>query len=193
MRLSRALRCSNPRVLQCATEQRRARKRSEPQRHADGDHRCASGVDGLDDLAAVDALQVNGRDAEVALAELALDDDQRYAFARHFDGVGVPELVGRKAAPHSGRGSGAPQLGTCRGRRPLTSARGAVDDAQQRTDWKLPPDVKPRLQLFPTPCVHADFATASALAAPHQDRAPALVEIPLGESEPSCCAARLAT
>jgi hypothetical protein len=35
---------------------------------------------------------------EVAVAELAPDDDQRYAFACHFDGVGVPELVWREAA-----------------------------------------------------------------------------------------------
>jgi hypothetical protein len=34
------------------------------------------------DFAAVDALQVDGRDAEVAVPELALDHDQRYAFAR---------------------------------------------------------------------------------------------------------------
>jgi hypothetical protein len=30
---------------------------------------------GLDDLGIVDALQVDRRDAEVAMAELALDDD----------------------------------------------------------------------------------------------------------------------
>jgi hypothetical protein len=34
--------------------------------------------------------------AEVAVSELALDDDQRYAFARHLDGVGVAELVRAK-------------------------------------------------------------------------------------------------
>jgi hypothetical protein len=33
-------------------------------------------VDSLDDLAAVDALEVDARDAEVAVSELALDDDQ---------------------------------------------------------------------------------------------------------------------
>ena len=31
----------------------------------------------------------------VGVAELALDDDQRRAFARHLDGVGVPQLVRR--------------------------------------------------------------------------------------------------
>jgi hypothetical protein len=72
-------------------------------------------MDGLDDLAAVDALQVHGRDAEVAMPELALDDDQRYAFASHLDRVSVPKLVWREAAPHSRGGGGAPQLGACRG------------------------------------------------------------------------------
>jgi hypothetical protein len=55
--------------------------------------RWAAGMDGLDDLGVVDALQVYGCDAEVAVAELALDDDQRHALAREFDGMGVPELV----------------------------------------------------------------------------------------------------
>ena len=74
-------------------EQRPSAVGSEPERHVDWNHRCASGVHGLDDLAAVDALEVDGRDAEVAVSELALDDDQRYTFAGHLDGVGVPELV----------------------------------------------------------------------------------------------------
>jgi hypothetical protein len=46
---------------------------------------------------------------------LALDDDQRDAFARHLDGMGVTELVWREPAPHSCRGGRAPQLGACRG------------------------------------------------------------------------------
>src|SRR5215207_2858587 len=92
----------------------RARVRSEPQRGADGDHGRASGVHGLDDLAAVDALEVDGGDAQVAVSELALDDDQRYAFTSHLDGVGVPELVWGEATPYSCRGGGASQLGACR-------------------------------------------------------------------------------
>jgi hypothetical protein len=38
-------------------------------------------VNGLDGLAVVDALQVDGGDAEVGVAELALDDVERDAFA----------------------------------------------------------------------------------------------------------------
>jgi hypothetical protein len=61
----------------------------------------------LDDLAAVDALQVDGGDPEVAVAELALDHDRRHAFAGHFDGVRVTQLVRREAAPNPGRGGRA--------------------------------------------------------------------------------------
>ena len=40
------------------------------------------GLDGADDLAAVDALEVDARDAEVGVSELALDDDEWDAVAR---------------------------------------------------------------------------------------------------------------
>jgi hypothetical protein len=89
------------------------------------------------------------------------------SFASHLNGMGVPQLMRREPAPHSRRGCGAPQLGACRGRRPVPTARGAVDDAQQRTNRELAPRVKPGLKLFPSPCVHADFAAAPALAAPN--------------------------
>jgi hypothetical protein len=49
---------------------------------------------------------------------LALDDDQRHAFAGHPDGVGATELVWREPALRSCCGGGARQLGA--GRR-LTS------------------------------------------------------------------------
>jgi hypothetical protein len=42
-------------------------------------------VDRFDDFGVVNALQVDRGDAEVAVAELALDDDQRHAFTGHFD------------------------------------------------------------------------------------------------------------
>ena len=40
---------------------------------------------------------------KVAVAELALDDDQRHAFAGQLDGMGMPELVGREAPTDAGR------------------------------------------------------------------------------------------
>jgi len=58
-------------------------------------------VDGVDDLAAVDPLQVDARDPEVRVTELALDDDQRDALPGHLDSVSMPKLVGRKAPAQS--------------------------------------------------------------------------------------------
>lgn len=46
-------------------------------------------VDGVDDLSAVDSLQVDRRYAEVAVPELALDHVERDAFAGHLDGMRV--------------------------------------------------------------------------------------------------------
>jgi hypothetical protein len=65
----------------------------------------------------------------------------------------------------------------------VASACSAVDDAQQWADRELAPDVDPGLELFPSPCVHADLATAPALAASDQQRAAAVIEIALGQSE----------
>jgi hypothetical protein len=70
-------------------------------------------VDGVEDLGVVDALQVDGGDAKVAVAELASDDDQRDAFAGHLDSVRVAELRWREAPAHTGRGG----AGVARGRR----------------------------------------------------------------------------
>jgi hypothetical protein len=53
-------------------------------------------MDGVDDLGVVDPLEIDAGDAEVAVAELALDDDQRYAFARQFDGVRWRSWCGAK-------------------------------------------------------------------------------------------------
>jgi hypothetical protein len=60
-------------------------------------------MDGADDLAAVDTLEIDARDAEVGVSELALYDDE-CAFVRHLDRVSVPELVGREPMSHAGFG-----------------------------------------------------------------------------------------
>jgi hypothetical protein len=57
--------------------------------------------------------------------------------SRDLDGVGVAQLVWRKASPHAGRASYAAQLRARGGGRPRASARGAVDDAEQRSDREL--------------------------------------------------------
>ena len=99
----------------------------------------------LDDLAAVDALQIDAGDGKVAVAELALDDDQRHAFTGHLDRVGVAQLVRSESAPHSCRHSNASKLGAGAARRPVTAARRAGDDAQQRTDRQLASQLEPGL------------------------------------------------
>jgi len=62
-------------------------------------------VDGVDDLAAVDSLEVDARNAEVGVPELALDHDERDTFARHLNRVSVPHLVRGESPTHS-RASG---------------------------------------------------------------------------------------
>jgi hypothetical protein len=58
-----------------------------------------------------------------------------------------------------------------------------VDDAEQRPDGELYSQLQPRLELLPAPCVHADLAATSALAAPDEQCAAALIEIGFGERE----------
>ena len=79
------------------------------QRAVNGDHRRAAGVDGVDDLGVVDAMQVNGGRAEVGVAELALDDLERHACAGELDRVGVAQLV-RREPPHDRFGGGAARV-----------------------------------------------------------------------------------
>jgi hypothetical protein len=50
----------------------------------------------------------------------------------------------------------------------VAAACGAADDAEKWADRELATYVKPGLELFPSPCVHADLPAAAALAAPDQ-------------------------
>jgi hypothetical protein len=67
-------------------------------------------VDRVDDLGGVDALQVHGGDAEVGVAELALDHDKRDAFVCRFNRMCVAELVRCEPEAHSGKLRGSSQL-----------------------------------------------------------------------------------
>lgn len=60
---------------------------SESKRRVDRDHRRSPTVDGVEDLRVVDALQLDRRGPQVAVAKLALDDDQRHTFAGDLDRV----------------------------------------------------------------------------------------------------------
>jgi hypothetical protein len=85
----------------------------------------------VDDLGVVDPLEVDRGDAEVAVAELALDDHERHTFASHFDGVGVPQLIWGEPSADTCCDGRAPQLGSG-GSRPLGATRPAVEDADRR-------------------------------------------------------------
>jgi hypothetical protein len=55
-------------------------------------------MDGLDDVVALDSLQIDRCDTQVVQVlapELALDNDQRDSRLRHLDGVRVTELMRR--------------------------------------------------------------------------------------------------
>ena len=56
-------------------------------------------MDRVDELDAVDPLQVDRGDAEVGVPELALDDDQWHALMRHLDRVRVTQLMRREPPP----------------------------------------------------------------------------------------------
>jgi hypothetical protein len=115
--------------------------------------------------------------------ELALDDDQRHALAGHLDGVGVSKLVWREASPHARLAGDASQLRAGGGGRPGPPARGAVDDAEERSDRQLNARLEPGRELLPCPVVHADLAAAAALAAADEQRSAARVQVGLGERE----------
>jgi len=140
-------------------------------------------VDGADDLAAVDALQVDARDAEVRVSELPLDHDQRDTFVRHLDGMGVPQLVGRKPPSHAGGQGRVMQLFACGRRFPMSSGGRSVDYAQQRTDRKLAADLEPGVELVPCPAVHPDLSALAALPTPDEHSAAGAVEVALLEHE----------
>lgn len=67
-------------------------------------------MDGADDLAAIDALQVDAGDPKVGMPQLTLDDNERNAFMRHLDRVSMPQLVGREPPSHPRRDGGMVQL-----------------------------------------------------------------------------------
>ena len=58
-------------------------------------------VDGVNDFGVVDPLEVDGGDAEVGVAELALNDVERDAFVCHLNRVRVAELMRSETSAHA--------------------------------------------------------------------------------------------
>src|SRR5947209_19430141 len=67
-------------------------------------------MDRLDDLGAVDALEVDAGDPQIAMPELPLDDHQRDALVGELDSVGMPQLMRRKAPTDARRFRRSTQL-----------------------------------------------------------------------------------
>jgi hypothetical protein len=79
-------------------------------------------------------LEVDGGDAEVAVVEVTLDDNQGDAFVGHLDSASVPKLVRSKAPPHAGFGRSPTQISPRCRVRPMPSTCRSGDDAEQRPD-----------------------------------------------------------
>jgi hypothetical protein len=77
---------------------------------AGGDDRRRSVMHGVNDLRVVNPLQINARDAEMGMPELALDDHHWDPLMRHLHGVGMPKLMRREPAAYPGPGAGPAQL-----------------------------------------------------------------------------------
>jgi hypothetical protein len=67
-------RAACPAPLKARGQERTSRLSRLAQTGACRDHRCPAGMDGVNDLGGVDPLEVDGRDTEVGVSELALDE-----------------------------------------------------------------------------------------------------------------------
>ena len=123
-----------------------------------GDHRCGSFMNGSDDLGVVDPAQVAGGDGEVGMPELSLDYEQRDPLARHLHRMCVPELVWREPASDPRCRGGVVQLSADSGRSAWPPTCWATQDAEQSAGRQLPAELKPGVEVRPSPPVHPDLA-----------------------------------
>jgi hypothetical protein len=136
-------------------------------------------MNGVDDLAVIDSLQVDRGDPEVRVAELPLDHVERHAFSSHLNSVRVPKLMRREATTHAGSDRElAKGFANSRGR-PRATLRRTVDHAKQGPDAQGDAEAQPRVDLVPCPPIHADLASLAAFASADENRAAVLVEVKL--------------
>lgn len=100
---------------------------------------------------------------------------------RHFDGVGVPELVRREPATHTDCSRDAPQLFAGGGLLPMATCCRSVNDAQQRANRELTTYLYPRFQLRPGPAIHTHFPAPAACAIANEDGTAGRIEVGLCE------------
>jgi hypothetical protein len=115
------------------------------------DHRCWAFVDGVDDLGVIDPTQIDRRDREVSVPELALNDEQRHAFARHLHRVGVSELMRREPASHTRPGGSVVQLRSDTRRCPRATGSRTAQHTEQSADRQRGAQLQPWAQLLPGP------------------------------------------
>lgn len=109
-------------------------------------------MDRVDDLGAVDPPQIDRRDAEIGVPELALDDNQRHALVRHLHRVRVTELM--RSEPRR-----TPALAAAR-----ASCLRAEDDSQRR------PAVTPRITQDSAPTGRRRRTTSHGSNCDHAQR-----------------------
>src|SRR5215218_7882646 len=98
------------------------------------------------------------------MSELALDDVERHAFPGELDGVGVAQLMRRKAPPDTRLGGEPTELDPDAGARPGPASRRSVDDAERRPARQPNPGGGPGHRLPPPPPVNADLPPRAPLA-----------------------------
>jgi hypothetical protein len=136
-------------------------------------------MNGVDDLAVIDSLQIDRGNPEIRVAELPLDHVERHAFSSHLNSVRVPKLMRREATTHAGSDRElAGGFANSRGR-PWATLRRTVDDAKQCSDAQGDAEAQPRVDLFPRPPIHAYLASLAAFASADEDRAALSVEVTL--------------
>jgi len=107
-----------------------------PQASAGWDRRRAAVMDRVDNLAGIDALEVDRGNPQVGMPELSLDDRQRDSFVPH-SMAWACRMVRRGTSPHSSLGSEPSKLTSRGGRRPAVTAGRAGKDAEQQAQRQL--------------------------------------------------------
>lgn len=136
-------------------------------------------MNGVDDFAVIDSLQIDRGSPEVRVAELPLNHVERHAFSSDLNSVRVPKLMRHEATTHA-RSDRELAKGFANSRgRPWATLRRTVNHAKQCSDAQGDAEAQPRVDLFPRPPIHADLASLAAFASADEDRAAVSVEVTL--------------
>ena len=107
--------------------------------------------------------EIHGGDREIGVAQLALDDQQRHAFAGHFDGMSMAQLVRRKPAAHPRPAGSHVQLGADAGWRHGRPRVGPSSTQNSAPTGSLARSCSHGSSCSNTPAVHPDLAALAAV------------------------------